>query len=62
MLKIGFLNIHGMKGKEIVLNDFLLDNNNDLVCLSEYWVSEIEFPYLKVQDFKLAKLFASPTF
>lgn len=58
MLKIGFFNIHSMKGEEIVLNDLLLDNNNDLVCLSEYWVNECEFPYLKVQDFKLAKLFA----
>ena len=55
--RLGFLNIQGLKGKELLMNEFALSNNYSILCLSEHMCNENELPFRIFDDYVLASSF-----
>lgn len=51
--KLGYLNIQGYSNKSLVLNEFLIENRFDVVCLSEHWSKKDEIVFNTLDDFQL---------
>jgi hypothetical protein len=56
-LKVGYINVQGLVGKNLILNDFATENLFDIICVSEHWCRKSEIPYIILQDFQLVNSF-----
>lgn len=52
-VRIAYLNIQGLRGKNTILNEYLVDNKFDIICVSEHWLKLDEIVYTKLDDFLL---------
>lgn len=51
--KVGYLNIQGLKNKELILSKYGLENQLGIICISEHWANVYELPNYKIEHYSL---------